>query len=234
MAGLGWLHLVTDHRLGSAIPALVADAVAAGVDTVQVRLEDSTGDAQALELTRQVLRVCRDGGVTCLVNDRVDVALASGADGVHLGSRDLPVAAARRLLGPGAIIGATARDPATALRAQRDGASYLGVGPVRATTTKAGLPDPLGPAGVACVAAAVRIPVIAIGGVTAGDVPGLLAAGAYGIAVVSAVSTAPDPAAAVTDLWVALICGRAGQGRGDAVRTEDAIRNELEDAWTSR
>ena len=204
MVGVGRLHLVTDHRLGLRIPELVAVAVASGVDCVQVRPADSAGDAEVLELAREVVRACRDGAVACLVNDRVDVALAAGADGVHLGVGDLPVAVARSLLGPEAIIGATARDPATGLRAQRDGATYLGVGPFRATATKTGLPDPLGLPGIAAVAAAVRIPVIAIGGITAGDVPGLLAAGVHGIAVVSAVSTAADPAAAVTELRAAL------------------------------
>ncbi len=204
MAVLGRLHLVTDHRLGQRIPEIVAVAVAAGVDTVQVRLEAATGDAEALELTREVVRLCRGSGVTCLVNDRVDVALAAGADGVHLGAHDLPVAVARNLLGDRAIIGATARDRTAGLRAQRDGATYLGVGPFRATTTKAGLPAALGPVGIAAVAAAVRLPVIAIGGIGPADLPDLLAAGAYGVAVVKAVSAADDPAAAVGRLRAAL------------------------------
>lgn len=220
MAVPGRLHLVTDHRLGQRIPEFVAIAVAAGVDTVQARFETSTGDAEALELTREIVRICHGGGATCLVDDRVDVALAAAADGVHLGAHDLPVAVARSLLGPEAVIGATARDPVAGLRAQRDGATYLGVGPFRTTTTKADLPDPLGPAGVASVAASVRIPVIAIGGVGAGDVPGLLAAGAHGIAVVSAVSAAADPAAAAAELSAAL--GLA------------AVRDGREDTWTSR
>src|SRR5205823_15043548 len=107
--------------------------------------------------------LCRPAGVTCLVNDRLHVALAVGADGGHVGADDLPVAAARRILGPYAVLGATARDPETARRAVADGASYLGVGPAYPTSTKGGLPAPIGPAGVAAVAAAVPVPVIAIG-----------------------------------------------------------------------
>jgi thiamine-phosphate pyrophosphorylase len=204
MAVVGRLHLITDHRLGSHVPRLVATAVNAGVDTVQVRVATTDPDRHALAVVRQVLDLCRGRGATCLVNDRVDVAQAAGADGVHLGADDLPVAVARRLLGDRAVVGATARDPLTARRAQDDGASYLGVGPFRATRTKAGLPPPLGLAGVEAVVAAVDIPVVAIGGVVAADLRALLAAGAHGAAVVGAVSQAPDPDAAIADLLHAL------------------------------
>src|SRR5690606_15555463 len=114
-------------------------------------------------------------------NDRLHVALAVGAAGGHVGADDLPVDAARRVLGPTAILGATCREPAGATAAVAAGASYLGVGPAYPTATKTGLPDALGPAGVAAVAAAVpQTPVIAIGGITADRVAPLLAAGAYG------------------------------------------------------
>lgn len=216
MTVVGRLHLVTDHRLGPRVPRVVATAVDAGVDTVQVRVATTDPDRHALAVVRQVLDLCRGRGATCLVNDRVDVAQAAGADGVHLGADDLPVAVARRLLGDLAVVGATARDPLTARRAQDDGASYLGVGPFRATRTKTGLPPPLGLAGVEAVVAAVDIPVVAIGGVVAADLPALLAAGAYGAAVVGAVSQATDPEAAIADLLHAL--ATAGQ----------------EDPWTSR
>jgi thiamine-phosphate pyrophosphorylase len=128
------------------------------------------------------------------------VALATGAAGVHLGALDLPIAAARRLLGPGAEIGGTARHPDTARAAVAAGASYLGVGPCYLTSTKAGLPPPIGPAGVAAVAAAVAVPVIAIGGIGLSAVAEITAAGAHGIAVIDAVSGAGQPAAAVAAL----------------------------------
>ncbi len=137
---------------------------------------------------------------TCLVNDRVDLALAVGADGVHVGGDDLPVDVARRLLGEHALVGATCRNPEAARRAVDAGASYLGVGPAYVTSTKTGLPDPMGPGGVEAIARAVSIPVIAIAGVTAGHVPELLDAGAWGVAVVGAVYGAADPAGAVAEL----------------------------------
>ena len=139
-----------------------------------------------------------------LVNDRVDLALALGADGVHLGDDDVPVDVARRLLGPDAMIGATARNPEAAKRAVDAGASYLGVGPAYATHTKSGLPDPMGAAGVAAVAGAVSVPVIAIAGVTVDRVAELRDAGAWGVAVVGAVYGAADPAAATAELLEAL------------------------------
>jgi thiamine-phosphate pyrophosphorylase len=200
MPPIGRLHLITDARPGRAALAVVAAALAAGADTVQVRVPDATSDREAYELAGRVLRLCRDNGATCLVNDRLHIALAVGADGGHVGADDLPVAAARRILGPGAVLGATARDPETARRAVRDGATYLGVGPAYRTATKDGLPDPIGPAGIAAVAVAVTVPVIAIGGVTAGRVADLTAVGAHGVAVVGAVSEADDPGKATTEL----------------------------------
>jgi thiamine-phosphate pyrophosphorylase len=151
-----------------------------------------------------VVDICRPAGATCLVNDRVDVALAVGAAGTHLGADDLPVAAARRVAGPGHLIGGTARDPELARRLVAECADYLGIGPAYPTTTKTSLPDALGPARIGAVAAGVAVPVIAIGGITAERVPELLAAGAAGVAVVGAVSGAADPAAATRQLLRAL------------------------------
>ncbi|HYH26888.1 MAG TPA: thiamine phosphate synthase [Blastococcus sp.] len=196
---LGGLHVLTDAAGGPEALAAVAAAVSAGAPVVQVRAKGCT-DRVLHDFARQVVDLCVPAGVTCLVNDRVDVALAVGAHGTHLGATDLPVAAARRVAGPGHVIGGTARDPDTARRLVSEGADYLGVGPAWPTTTKTGLPDALGPAGVAAVASAVDVPVIAIGGVTAERVAALLTAGAAGVAVVGAVSHAADPAAATREL----------------------------------
>jgi thiamine-phosphate pyrophosphorylase len=204
MPPVGRLHLITDTRPGRDALAVVAAGLAAGADTVQVRVSDAASDREAYELTVRVLAMCRATGVTCLVNDRLHVALAAGADGGHVGADDLPVAAARRILGPRAVLGATARDAETAQRAVRDGATYLGVGPAYRTSTKDGLPDPIGPAGIAAVARAVAVPVIAIGGVTAARTNELTEAGAHGIAVVGAVSWADDPGKATAVLLKAL------------------------------
>jgi thiamine-phosphate pyrophosphorylase len=173
---------------------------------VQVRVEDDTTDREAYELASRVVGLCRPYGAACLVNDRLHVALAVGAAGGHVGAEDLPVGAARRVLGAGAVLGATAREPGGAAAAVAAGASYLGVGPCHATITKSGLPDPIGPAGLRAVAGAVDVPVIAIGGVTAASVPALRAAGAYGVAVVGALSASPDPGRTTAELIEALAC----------------------------
>jgi thiamine-phosphate pyrophosphorylase len=205
------LHVLTDPRGGPAALAAVTAAVAAGARVVQVRVKGRT-DRELHDFARSVVGLCAAAGATCLVNDRVDVALAVGADGTHLGADDLPVAAARRVAGPGHLIGGTARDPQRARQLVAEGADYLGVGPAYPTTTKTGLPDALGPAGVGAVAAAVAVPVIAIGGVTADRIADLLAVGAAGVAVVGAVAGAHDPGAATTALLRALD-GRPGSRR---------------------
>jgi thiamine-phosphate pyrophosphorylase len=201
---LGRLHVITDNRFGRDPRTTVPMALEGGADVIQVRVKGWT-DRDLLELAEQVVAWCRPYGAACIVNDRVDVALAAGADGVHLGADDLPVSVARRLLGPDALVGGTARDAATARALVAAGASYLGVGPCFATVTKAGLPDPIGLAGVAAVAAAVDVPIIAIGGVRADQISELRAVGAYGVAVVDAVSGVEDQAAAVRALLRELV-----------------------------
>ncbi|MFI6260882.1 thiamine phosphate synthase [Micromonospora sp. NPDC051006] len=208
MLSLGRLHLITDTRPGRDPLTVVRAALSAARAelVVQVRVEDSATDREAYDLARRVLALCAPSGASCLVNDRLHVALAVGAAGGHVGADDLPVGAARRVLGPAAVLGATAREPGTAAEAVTAGASYLGVGPCHHTATKEGLPPPIGAAGVRAVAAAVDVPVIAIGGVTAAGVPALRAAGAYGVAVVGAICAAADPARATTELLGALTC----------------------------
>ncbi|MCZ2807011.1 thiamine phosphate synthase [Modestobacter sp. VKM Ac-2983] len=200
---LGRLHVLTDADGGPGALAVVAAAVAAGAPVVQVRAKGCS-DRVLHDFAHAVVELCRPAGTTVLVNDRVDVALAVGADGTHLGAGDLPLAAARRVAGPGHLLGGTARDPQQARQLVAEGADYLGVGPAFATTTKTGLPAPIGVAGVGAVATAVPVPVIAIGGVTAARVVELLAAGATGVAVVGAVTAAPDPGAATAELLRAL------------------------------
>lgn len=193
------LHVITPPAVGAAVVDQVARVLAAGAPLLQVRTK-GPDDRARLDHTATLAALCRDAGARVLVNDRVDLALAVDADGVHLGADDLPPRVARRLLGPGAIVGATARDPDGARRRVDSGATYLGVGPVYPTATKDGLPEPMGPAGVEAIAKAVDVPVIAIAGVTAARVPELLDAGAWGVAVVGAVFDAPDPATATAEL----------------------------------
>jgi thiamine-phosphate pyrophosphorylase len=175
------LHVITDSL------DVVRAVVGHGPVAVQIRVKSTA--RLAYELVTAALPVCRAAGAMCLVDDRVEVALATGADGVHVGADDLPVAAARRLLGPAAVVGATCRTVPDAQAAVRDGASYLGVGPAFATSSKDGLPPPLGPARPAGIAAAVPgTPVIAIGGITPASAAGL---GTYGIAAIGAIRSDP-------------------------------------------
>jgi thiamine-phosphate pyrophosphorylase len=194
---LGRLHVLVDSLL------VAEAALEGGAPTLQVRIKTGT-DADRLRLSEAVAARCRAAGATCLVNDRADVALAVGADGVHLGAEDLPVAVVRRVLGPNLLVGGTARDPSMARRLVDEGASYLGVGPTFATKSKAGLPEPIGLTGVRAVASAVPVPVIAIAGITAQRVDEVMAAGAWGVAVIGAISDAPDPHSATHEMMLAV------------------------------
>ncbi|MEU4421200.1 thiamine phosphate synthase [Actinoplanes sp. NPDC024001] len=180
------IHVITD--------SIDVVRAVAGLADVAVQIRVKSTDAEAYALAVEAVETCRPAGTMVLVNDRVGVALAAGADGVHVGADDLPVPAARRVLGPHAVVGATCRNPQAARAAVADGASYLGVGPAFTTSTKDGLPPPLGPAAIAAVAEAVPgTPVLAIGGITADRVP-LLAV--HGVAAVAAFAEDPKGAAA--------------------------------------
>ncbi|GIE33449.1 thiamine-phosphate synthase [Actinoplanes italicus] len=186
------IHVITDD-----IDVVRGVAGLAGV-AVQIRVKSTEAAAYALAVA--AVQICRPVGTTVLVNDSLGVALAAGADGVHLGADDLPVAAARRVSRPSLIIGATCRAPEAARAAVADGATYLGVGPAFPTSTKDGLPPPLGPAAIAAVAESVPgTPVLAIGGITAERVPQLAV---HGIAAVSAF--AADPKGAVAEFLAVL------------------------------
>lgn len=200
---LGRLHVLTDARAGRDAIGVASWAIEAGAPVVQLRVKGCT-DRELYELGTRLMAICTPYGTTCIVNDRVDIALAIGAHGTHLGADDLSVAAVRRVAGPAHLIGGTSREPGDAAQLVADGADYLGVGPAYRTSTKDGLPAPLGPDGIGAVARAVAVPVIAIGGITADRVRPLVDAGAYGVAVVGAVSDAADPALAAKSLLGAL------------------------------
>ena len=143
--------------------------------------------------------LCRRYGVPLIINDNVEVALACGAAGVHLGQQDMPIAQARRMAGPDLILGASAHTVQEALEAQAAGADYLGVGAVFSTSTKADA-SPLPLTTLREICAAVSIPVVAIGGITETNLLQLTGCGAAGVAVVSAIFGAPDPGAATARL----------------------------------
>jgi thiamine-phosphate pyrophosphorylase len=203
------LYLVT-----SPVPELeevVAAALAGGVRLVQYRAKEGSAgqgagpltDAQRLEQARRLRQLCARHGALFLVNDRIDLALAVDADGVHLGQDDLPPAVARRLLGPERLIGRSTHALEQLRQAQADGCDYVGVGPVNATPTKPGR-EPVGLAYVREAAAASAIPCFAIGGISAAAVPAVRQAGASRVAVVRAITEAADPAAASRQLLAAL------------------------------
>jgi thiamine-phosphate pyrophosphorylase len=194
---LGRLHVIVDS-----VP-LAEAALAGGAPVLQVRLKGITDRARH-EVTARIAERCVAAAALCIVNDRLDLALAADAGGVHLGADDLPVPAARRIAGAGFVVGGTARSPDAARRLETEGATYVGVGPIYATSSKNGLPRPLGVDGLRSVAAAVSIPVIAIAGITPGRVPEVLAAGANGVAVIGAVAAAPDPRQATAALLAAI------------------------------
>jgi thiamine-phosphate pyrophosphorylase len=200
---IGRLQVLTDlDGLRDPIHDVEA-ALHAGAPVIQVRAKH-VSDREFFALAEAVVFRCRAAGAICLIDDRADIALAVSAHGVHVGDEDLPIDIVRRIVGIEAIIGATARDPRSALTRVAEGADYLGVGPTYATTTKAGLPDALGPEAVGRVAAAVPVPVIAIAGITVERVPEVMAAGVHGVAVVGAVSHAADPGAATSALLAAV------------------------------
>ena len=195
------LYLVTDRSLsrGRATVEIVRAAVAGGVTCVQLR-EKSCGTREFIEEARALAAVLRDAGVPLIINDRVDIALAAGADGVHLGQRDMALADARRLGPPGWIIGISAESVEDAIRAEREGADYIGVSPVFATPTKTDTAPPLGLEGLRAIRAAVKIPLVAIGGIQMANARDVIRAGADGLAVVSAIASADSPQAAAAAL----------------------------------
>lgn len=196
------LIVITDS--GLAAPRTVSDvvrsAVEAGAPAIQLR-DKSAGARELAEAARVILRLTRAAGAALYINDRLDVAIAVGADGVHLGPDDMPVAAARRIAPPDMFIGYSTDSPQEAVAAAGAGASYIGCGAVFGTTTKpeaAG--ECIGPARLGEVVRAVNIPVVGIGGISLTNVRQIAEAGAAGAAVVGAVMAAADPGKAVRGL----------------------------------
>ena len=189
------LYVLLTSRLCRAEPAATAEAaIAGGADAIQLREKDLP-DREVLALAVRLRELTRAAGVLLIVNDRPDIAASVGADGVHLGQGDLPIAAARRLLRAGAIVGKSTHDISQARSAVAEGADYIGAGPMFPTDTKDAGPV----AGVEYlkqVVSEIALPHVAIGGITEENVGRLVAAGARRVAVCSAVIAADDPAAA--------------------------------------
>lgn len=182
---------------------VVLSAIAGGVTLVQLREKTISTRAQ-LDHARRLKALLAPRGVPLIVNDRIDVALAVGADGVHLGEDDMPPAEARRLLGEGMLIGLSVGDEAEAELAAPDLVDYVGIGPAFATGSKADAGEAIGPDGVAALRRKVGLPAVAIGGIQAGNVGELRETGVDGVAVVSAICRADDPRHAAAALRKAL------------------------------
>jgi thiamine-phosphate pyrophosphorylase len=202
------LYVILDRTAarGRPLEAILDAAIAGGSGMIQLR-EKEWPSGTVLPLARRLRERCRAAGVPFIVNDRVDLALAANADGVHLGQDDLPAGAARPLLRAGMIMGISTHSRAQARAAERDGADYVAIGAMYPTGTKAGF-ELVGPAAVRQLRGAVQVPLIGIGGITVDTVGEVIRAGADGVAVVSAVCGAADPEEAARRLVEAIRAAR--------------------------
>ena len=193
------LYLVCDARSD----AFLEQVLRGGVDIVQLRVKDPESDGELLAAARRYAELCSAHGALFILNDRPDLVVAAGADGVHVGQDDTPVAEARRIVGEDRLIGLSTHSPAQIDAAARTDADYIGVGPVHATPTKPGRPA-VGLELVDYAAGDARTPFFAIGGIDLTNVAAVRAAGAERVAVVRALTGAQDPAAAARALRAAL------------------------------
>jgi thiamine-phosphate pyrophosphorylase len=194
---IGKFHVLTDSCLQTQFShlELAEFAIAGGADTIQFR-EKGRETRQMIRIAEQMQALCKRAGATFIVNDRVDVAIASHADGVHLGQNDFPIPLARKLLGEAAVIGGSAGNKEEARKCLLEGADYIGFGPVYITASK----EDAGPASglglLKQVVEEIPLPIIAIGGLTRDNTPEVIRTGVHGIAVISAVCCQKDPAEA--------------------------------------
>jgi thiamine-phosphate pyrophosphorylase len=191
---IGRFHVLTDTDLQNCFShvELAELAISGGADTIQFR--QKTGETiQMIRVAEQIQALCKRAGVTFIINDRVDVAIASRADGVHLGQDDFPMALARKLLGEGAVIGGSAGNMEEARKCFLEGADYIGFGPVFPTSSKENAGPVSGLDLLKQVVEEIPLPIIAIGGINKDNTPLVKETGVYGIAVISAVCCEKDP-----------------------------------------
>ena len=199
------MYLVTDrHQTGSRdLLAVVGEALQAGVRAVQLREKDlATRDMY--DLAGKLLAMTREAGAALLINDRVDVAMALAADGVHLTRRSLPPGEARRLLGPEKLVGISCHSLAEVREAEDGGVDFVVLGPIFETPSKARFGPPLTTAILRQARATTSLPILAIGGINSMRIPEVMAAGADGVSAISAVMAAADPTTATQELLSAV------------------------------
>lgn len=195
------VYVVTDPDLsrGRSHEQVATEAIRGGATVIQLRDKHACG-RRLIEVGRALRQITRDAGVLFIVNDRVDVALAVEADGVHVGQEDMPADVVRRLIGPNMILGVSAANVREASKAKADGADYLGIGAVYATATKCDAGAPVGTAMIAEIRRAAGLPSVGIGGIDVHNAAEVIENGADGVAVISAVVGAPDIAQATASL----------------------------------
>lgn len=202
---IGRLHVLTDTIVQNKFshPDLARMAIDGGADTIQFRQKKGS----SLDMFRNaetIMQLCRDASVTMIVNDRIDIALAVDADGVHLGQSDIPLPVARKLLGAQKLMGGSATDFDELRKVIEGGADYVGFGPVFGTMSKENPGNPRGISFMKEVVERSSIPVVAIGGIKLNHVKELFATGIHGIAVISAICCEPDPAKATQRFLTAI------------------------------
>ncbi|MBW2410333.1 MAG: thiamine phosphate synthase [Deltaproteobacteria bacterium] len=195
------LYLVTDRGLarGRSTLDIVKAAVRGGVTCVQLREKDCS-TLEFIEQASGIKDFLSDRGIPLIINDRLDVAQAVKADGIHLGQTDMPLDMARAIVEDSMIIGISAESLEDAIEAEKGGADYLGVSPIYATPTKTDTAPPLGLEGLRQIRAAVKIPLVGIGGLNRENAAEVIGNGADGVAVVSAIVAAGDPETAAAEL----------------------------------
>lgn len=205
------LYVITDGRIarGRDQVELIERAIAGGATTVQLRDKEMPARDQ-VALGKRLRDLTRSTKTTLIVNDRIDLALAIDADGVHLGQDDFPPSAARALLGHDRLIGVSVGNPGEFELVRAQGADYIGTGPLALTGTKGDAGAAIGTAGIRAVREITNLPMVAIGGVNASNAAGAMTAGANGIAVISAVLGADDPEAAARELRAIVDAHRRG------------------------
>jgi thiamine-phosphate pyrophosphorylase len=205
MKEIGRLHVLTDIQVQNRFTHvhLTEMAIAGGADTIQFRQKHGPA-REMIRIARDMKSLCEKAGVALIVNDRIDIAIATEANGVHLGQDDFPITLARRLLGNDKIIGGSARNLEEVLECVTQGADYVGFGPVYPTLSKEDAGTATGIELLKKISEKVSIPVIAIGGIDSVNVHEVMRSGAHGIAVISAVCCNPDPEQATRILKEAL------------------------------
>ena len=195
------LYLVTDRELsmGRNILSVVKSVVNGGVSCVQLR-EKKCSTNEFIEQALLLRDFLHSRNIRLIINDRLDVAIAVGADGIHLGQKDMPLTMAKKIVGGSMIIGVSAECLDDAIKAEKEGADYIGAGPIYATATKTDTGKPLGLSGLIQIRRRVKIPIVAIGGLNRTNAEAVIKCGADGIAVVSALVSAKDPEKSAREL----------------------------------